>query len=704
MKCIACFAATLAAMALSLGQTPTGTISGIVQDQSGAVVPGATVEITDKANGLARAVQTQPSGNFSESALPAGLYRVEISKTGFRTSLQDATVETGRVTTLNVHLELGRANEVVSVSAAAPMLEYERHSIDGVITREQIQNLPLNGRSFLQLAMLEPGVAVTPASTSQYNALMQVSILGGSSDRTAITVDGGNVRNSLDGGTGMNFSQEVVQEFQLSSADFDLSTPITSVGAINIVTRTGSNAFHGAGYFYFRDHNMAAYPGLARDPIDLDPFFARRSPGFWLGGPVLRNKLFFFVNLETMNQQSVVTVHPDDPYFAPLDTVYGSPYHGKQISARLDYHLNDRNTFYIRYSHDGNNAFGPRNIATLPSNWLSNRNWADQGLLDYTAVLRPTLINDFRFSYWYWSNRNLLPTAQDCPGCIGLGLPEMTVYGTNITFGDTENAPQGRNLRRYDWQDTMTWQAGAHRVKFGGYFEHTAGTGFWAYADPAAGIVYSPEIVGFANLFLPPAQRINIPATFATTQDLLALPLAGFAMGIGDPSQPPPYNFDQAKSNDSVHVFIQDTWRLRPDFTLNYGLAWSFESNLVNHDMKKPAYLVPLYGSDLSATDNNYLNFSPSLGFAWNVGGDNKTVIRAGAGVYYDSQLLFERLQERSYIGPLGNGRVLAYGSSIPNPIPGIPGAPQGAPIDYENGPTHFTLGDLVAILPAISS
>src|SRR5581483_4835298 len=166
----------------------------------------------------------------------------------------------------------------------------------------------------------------------------------------------------------------------------------------------------------------------------------------------------------------------------------------------------------------------------------------------------------------------------------------------------------------------------------------------------------------------------------------------------------PPYHFDQAKSNDSIHLFAQDTWRLRPNFTVNYGLAWSFESNLVNHDLKKPAYLAPLYGSDLSPTDNNYLNFSPVLGFAWSVGSDNKTVIRAGAGIYYDSQLLFERLQERSYIGPLGNGRVLEYGSSIPNPIPGIPNAPQGAPIDFETAPTLFNLGDLVAILPGISA
>ncbi len=696
--------AELAAVSLIHAQTPTGTISGAVQDPSGGFVQNAAVVITDKATGLIRTVHTQSSGEFGSPALPPGLYQIEISSPGFRTLSEDAAVEAGTVTSINAHLELGESKTVISVTGVAPMIEYERHSIDGVVTRRQIEDLPLNGRSFLQLAFLQPGVTVNPASTSQYNALMSVSILGGSSDRTAITMDGGDIRNSLDGGTGTNFSQEVIQEFQLSSVNFDLSTPITSVGAVNVVTRSGSNNFHGAGYFYFRDHHLSAYPGLARDPLAPDPFFARRNPGFWIGGPMIKNKLFFFFNLETMNQASLAVVHPDDPFFLPLSQTASSPYRGKTLSARFDYRPNDRNSLFVRYSHDGNNSFGPRTLPTLPSNWLKNSNWSDQSLLDYTGIVTPNLVNDFRFSYWYWRNRNLVPDAQDCPNCIGLGMPEMTVYGTNVTFGNTQNAPQGRDLRRYNWNDNMTWQRGSHRIKFGGQFEHTVGTGFWAYADPASGVIYSPEIVGHYNSLVPPSFRINIPAQFQTTQDLLALPLASFAMGIGDPQQPPPYNFNQAKQNNTVHVFAQDTWRVHPKFTLNYGLAWSFETNLVNHDLSKPAYLAPVYGSDLRATGNNYKNFSPALGFAWNVGDDNKTVIRAGAGIYYDTQLLFERLQERSYIGPLGNGRILVYGTSVPNPIPGIIDVPLGRALDFQTGPTHFTLGHLEAILPAISA
>ena len=110
---------------------------------------------------------------------------------------------------------------------------------------------------------------------------------------------------------------------------------------------------------------------------------------------------------------------------------------------------------------------------------------------------------------------------------------------------------------------------------------------------------------------------------------------------MGDPSQPPPYNIDQAKANNRYHFYAQDSWRVRPNFTLNYGLGWVFESTLVNRDLTKPAYLAPIYGSDLRASQNNYKNFEPALGFAWNVGSDNKTVVRGGAGIYYDTESLY---------------------------------------------------------------
>lgn len=692
----ACFFSAAACYA----QAPTGSIIGTVTDESGAVIPGAAITITGKSTGVKRNATSTADGTFTVPALAAGEYQVRCENRGFRTTVLELTVETGSSVTLDLKLQVGATAEIVEVQGAAAQVNTDSFKVDGVITRQQIQELPLNGRNYLQLAFLEPGVGVSPGSTSQYNSQFNVSILGGSASLASITVDGGNVRDSIDGNSGINFSQEVVQEFQLSSVNFDLSTPITATGAINIVTRTGGNEFHGSGYYFFRDHNMAAYPALARNPTNPDPFFARRQAGFWFGGPIQKDKMFFFVNFEHLNQDSVVTVQPNSPFFRDLIQNAASPYTGKQFSPRFDWRISPNHNLFVRYSTDRNNAFGPRGGATLPSNWLVNRNYADQGVVGLTSTLRPNLVSDVRATWWYWSNRNLFPSERECPGCLGLGLPETSIVGTNVTFGNTQNATQGRNIRRGNLLATMNWQKGDHRVKFGGEIEIGDGVGFWGYADPAAGAVYGPDFIlsvaGQAGL-----QQFGLPSSFRTNADLLRLPIVTYTMGIGNPAQPPPYNADKARRNDRYRWFVQDTWRIKPRFTLNYGLAWQYETTLVNHDLTKPALVAGLAGGAESSR-RDFNNFTPSVGFAWSLGRDNKTVIRAGAGIYYDTRLLWQRLEERTIIGPLGNGRIPFSTSGVPNPLPGIPGAPQGQPIDYRNGPTGFTLGQFLQILPTI--
>lgn len=614
--------------------------------------------------------------------------------------VREALVETGSTTRVDMPMQIGTTTEVVQVEAATSQITYDSYKVDGVITRQQIQELPLNGRSFLQLAFLEPGVTVSPQSTAQYNAQFSVSVLGGAGSRTAIMVDGGNVRNSIEGGTGQNFSQEVVQEFQLSSVNFDLSTPITSVGAVNIVTRTGGNEFHGSGYFFFRDHNMAAYPALRRNAFNPDPFFARRQSGMWFGGPIKKDKFFFFFNIEHLNQDSVVTIQPNAPSLAAFAQNATSPYTGKQLSQRFDYRLSANHTLFARYSHDGNNGFGPAGGAPMPSNWLKNTNWSDQSILGLTSAIRASLVNDFRFAYQYWRNRNLFPSESDCPGCIGRGLAQIQITGTNFTMGNTSNATQGRDLRRFNFTDNLTWQKGSHRLRFGGEFEYAPGTGFWGFCDPACIVLYSPELVAQINPLLPAPARVTIPGSFRTEADLLQLPLAGWSAGIGDLGQPPQFQIDKARFNRRYRYYLQDSWRIKPRFTLTYGVAWEFEEVLANHDIDKPAYLTAILGAGgLKATKRDPNNYSPTLGFAWGVTKDNKTVIRGGAGIYYDTALLWQRLQERSSIGPRGTGRVLAPGALVPNPIPGFPTVPVGTPLEFVSFPTPFTAANLLSIL-----
>jgi hypothetical protein len=690
-------------------QAPAGAIAGTVTDPSGAVVPGVKITISDKSAGLSRALESNSLGNYLAASLPAGEYELRADAPGLRTLLRGVTVTTGSTTTANLEMVLGERLEAITVESAAGQISYDSHAIEGLVTRHNIEDLPLNGRSFLNLALLQPGVVVTTGNPAQLNSLFNVSVMGGHYFRTAITVDGGDVRNFVEGSTGTNFSQEVVQEFQLSSVNFDLSTGITSIGAINIVTRSGTNSLHGAGYFTFRDHNLAAYPGLARNPLAPDPFFARRTPGFSIEGPLRKNKLFAFFNYEYTNQTGVFIVNPDAPSLAPFSQIAPSPYVGKLISNRLDYRASQNQSIFLRYSHDGNHATGPTGLTgapPLPSNFVQNRNWSDQVLLGVTSVVSANLVNDFRGSFWYWLNNNAIPKASDCPAaCLGLGLPEIHIIGSNFVAGNTINAPMNRNQRRWHLSDGINWQRGAHRFQFGGEYEREALTGSWAFLDPGIVYLYGAELLGQFGL----GPAFGLPKTFSTLQDLSKLPVFLFEVGIGNPGQPPPYNLDQAKFNHRTHLYFQDNWRVRPKLNLNYGLGWQFESTLTNNDLSKPAYLAPILGPNgLNPPPRNFKNFSPSLGFAWNVGRDSKTVIRGGAGIYFDTQLLWQKLLERSLLGPVGNGRSQISGAAVPNFIPDVPlvvapgNLPIGAPLDFQTFPTGFTLGTLLQNLPKI--
>ena len=709
----------LALGSFCFGQAPTGIISGTVFDETGAVIANALIVVKHKDTGVERRLASGADGVFTAASLQAGIYEVRVEVKGFRTQVREATVEVGSTTTADARLSVGAAAEVVNVEAATAQIAYDSNAVEGVITRQKIQELPLNGRSFLNLASLEPGVRVGTGSTSQYNAQFSVSVLGSNAGRTAYNVDGGNVRDSIENsGTSMNFSQEVVQEFQMSTVNFDLSTGITAVGSVNIVTRSGGNQFHGSGYFFFRDHNMAAYPGLVRNPLALDPFFVRRNPGFWVGGPIIKDKLFFFFNYEYQNQLSTIIAQPNFASLAPLTGVYSSPYKGKQLSARFDYKLNSNNQLFARYSHDGNTSIGPQGGAQYPSNWLNNVNFSDQTAFGWTSSIKATLVNDFRFNYQYWRNRNLFPTSSDCPGCLGIDQGQIQFNSTNITIGHTSNATQGRDLRKFQFTDGMTWQKGSHRMRFGGEWEHAPGTGFWGFCDPFCAVVYTPEATRGAlvpalgaatfNALFP-----NLPTTIRTNADILNLPFVGASFGVGDPSQPPPYNIDKAKTNDRIRFYFQDSWKVKKNLTVSYGLAWNFETNLINRDLPRPAFLAPLYGSDLSAPHNNKANFSPALGFTWSPFKDNKTVIRGGAGIYYDSEELYRRLTERSSLGPIGNGRQLIPSTNLLNTVPGVldfgaGGRPVAVGTSLPQSLMNFTLGQFLTLfnqqIPAITA
>ncbi|HLY17506.1 MAG TPA: TonB-dependent receptor [Bryobacteraceae bacterium] len=694
-----------------LAQAPVGSINGAVHDQSGGVMQGTTVTVTNKETGAERQAVSAADGSFGVAPLPAGTYVVRATASGFRTLVEQATVQVGQITTLDLVMQVGAAGEVISVQGEAAQIDYDSHTIQGVITRQEIDSLPLNGRSFLNLAMLEPGVTVSANNVGQYNRLFDVNIMGADSGNGSvrITVDGATIADSVTGGTQQNFSQEVVQEFQLSSVNLDLSNAIGAGGAINIATRGGTNDFHGDGFFYFRDHNMAAYPYLQRVVTEpSSPFFARRQSGFDVGGPIIKDKLFFYSALEHTNQVGVFSAFPSDPLFQQFASYASSPFHENEINERIDWTISAKHSASLRYSHDGNNGYAPPGGGDLPSDWDVNTNWADSGVFGLTSSLSPSMSNEFRYSYTFWSNTNNPPTAAQCPApCLGLGGPNLSIVGvSNFTIGNATNAPQSRILRRHIFSDNISKMKGTHSMKWGAYWEHQQGTGTYAYAAPAAGVLFSPEIVQYFNSLVPGPFQISIPSSFTTLNNILQLPVAGFAMGVGDINQPPLWNRGNADHDNTWHFYWQDNWRIKPRFSLNYGVAWTYESNALNYDLTKPEYLAPIFGQgNLGHELNSPHNFTPMLGFAWTVDKANKTVVRGGAGIYYDTINIEIRLIERAMLGPAGTGRALLPDSvffptiSQLNGFGNLPAPLQ--PSSLSSQPTTFTGAEFISLIPA---
>jgi carboxypeptidase family protein len=655
-----------------LAQVPTGTISGTVTDQVAAVLPKATVTVRNRDTGATRVVETTADGGFSVPSLPPGPYDVLVEMPGFQPTVSPVDVATGATTTVKISLQVSTRQEAVTVTGTAALVDLESNKVQGLVGRTQIENLPLNGRSFLNLAQLQPGVTVNLGNPAQFNAQFNVSVLGGPSSHTAITVDGGNVRNPVEGGTGQNFSQEIVQEFQISTANFDLSTGITAFGAINVITRSGTNDLRGAGYIYDRNNNIAAYPSLVHTSLTDNPDFSRKQGGVVIGGPIVKDKLHFFGNYERTSQNGVYIVQPDLPSVSGFATLAPAPYNADQLSARIDYHPGGKHTMFGRVSYDGNTNSGPFGTPVAPSNFVSNKNNVDQELFGVTSVLSGSIVNDLRVSHMYWKNRN---TPYACSGdlnanCLGTGGPEIFMLNSvNFQLGNNFNSPQGRDLHRFPVSDNMTVLKGEHQIKFGGEFEHVDAVGYWGFFDPARAYLLSPEFLANINPVLP--ALFGLPdKTIHSFNDLKKLPVVAFIMGVGDQSQPS-YHLDQARGNNRTHLYAQDSFKVNSNFTLNYGLGWQFESNVLNYDLPRPQYIAPLYGSDLTPPNKQYKNFSPALGFAYSLNTKRATVLRGGAGIFYDTQLGWWRLGERAVLG--GSGRQFIGNAAVTNPLTGQP-------------------------------
>ncbi|MGH9239964.1 MAG: carboxypeptidase regulatory-like domain-containing protein [Vicinamibacterales bacterium] len=657
----------VSASSVAYTQTPNGTITGTVTDSTRAGVAGASVSLTNLQTGQMWPLKTSAEGIYTAVALLPGEYRVTVEVPSFKRVERDVIVEAGTTSTADLVLEIGDVTSGVTVAATVPLLHREHHQIGGVVKREQIENVPLNGRNFLELAKLEPGV-MSPVRGAAGNRTF-IATLGSGLQAiprvgyTRVTVDGASINAFGTIGTSLQISPDVVEEFQLSTASFDLATSLTTNGSVNVVTRSGSNEYRGSGFVFYRDHHLAAYPGLRRDASNPHPFFQRRQFGGVLGGPIKTGRAFFMSAYEHNDQTGVATVQPASD-FAAIGGIFESPLAGHLLTARVDARVASQHTLMARYTRDASSSFAQPVPGVLPSGWTDQTNDADQTVVAMTGVLGSAIAYEARVSHFHLASDAVAPDANRCRDCFGWGAPRISVSGANLTFGLSPNAA-ALAARRYQLTDSLTWQHGRHRFRTGFEWEHSRISTTALDADRLQLTLWSPQSVRQANQ-LPGGERIPLPPSFATVNDLLQLPLRNYQLTIG-PGAALEKDFRPYRVLDLYRLYVADTWRATSSLTVNAGLGWSYEPNALNHDLTKPALVGPLLGEGrLNAPRARAANLSPVLGFAW--APDANTVLRGGTALYFDpagSTNSTNLANERFLLAPLGTGRLTGTGSDM---------------------------------------
>src|ERR1700734_3804390 len=336
----------------------TGSIVGNVTDSTGAVLPNAKVTITGPTGQTLHAT-TNGSGTYSLGALIPGVCQVRVEAKGFKTTQVSLDVKVDNAANGSAKLEIGQESTVVEVQGSEVQVNTEQATVQGVLTASQIENLPVNGRNFLDLAQLEPGVQIQDGQNFDPTKAGYSSIsFGGRFGRTArINVDGVDISDETVGTTTANIPASAIDEFQLGQSSLDLSQDLTSSGAVNVTTKSGTNTLHGEAFGFIRDHSFSANAPGGHDYPDQ-----RAQFGGSVGGAIIKNKLFFFLDGERTKQDSFAAVDLTGTPFASSTGGFSQPFRESDLLGKIDYNFGNGGKAFYRYSYFANSLFATFNF------------------------------------------------------------------------------------------------------------------------------------------------------------------------------------------------------------------------------------------------------------------------------------------------------------------------------------------------------
>lgn len=648
----------------------TGSIVGTVSDPSDAVISGAEVIITNAATGQVVKLATNSSGSFNSGALIPGNYKTQISAPGFRSIEVAVTVLVGNTATVNVKLRVGSDGEIVEVQGSALRVDTEQPTVQGVLSEQQIDNLPVNGRNFLDLAQLEPGVQIQDGADFGKDGFSSISF-GGRFGRTArVEVDGLDVSDEIIGTTTMNIPASGIQEFQLSQASMDLSTELTTSGAINVTTRAGTNDLHGEAFGFFRDSSLAA--ALPAPPGLSEPF-QRSQYGGRLGGPIVKNRFFFFLDGERTRQhlQAPVLVAP------PFDQYSGSfsaPFRENDLMARADFQVTRSIRAFYRFNYF-QNSFTTNGQTGFSVYNGKNVTRAHAAGFDFNTG---AFSHSVRFGYLK-TERGLSDATRG--SSLPLGNFPLSLLVGNLYTGPYFYAPQvvlQSDLQaKYDGSKIF----GPHLVRYGLDFNSIAAAGsvpFYSLA-PTLSTNVGPLEAAFAAtgnftctapngaLLTGASCPLNYQVESVTVGNGLGYvtPFPGLGLSAGS------FTYHRL----GAYVGASSKWKR--NFTVTIGLRYVREPG--RSDSEFPTIpqlnvLKPGLGNPVRLPNSN---FAPQLGFAWDPARKGKTSVRGGVGLFYENALTDVAPYDPLYRAPIGNvfsqSPTACNGTAAPLPVP-VPG------------------------------